>query len=164
VSSFCARGKYFWVGEWARTAPEHGPCRAAIWSLVSPWKLALSARLKKKLVFAYTSLAVARIRTMSCQTKASTTSPSSSWRVQNKVLRRCGSQRSVKVGPGFLGRSFQAPSSSRFKAWCHRGTSQVGPNPSFNRRPTTAGSVSLACGQGGIITAQAYAACLRGRR
>ena len=42
-------------------------------------------------------------------------------------------------------------------------SSRVRPNPSVNPRPTTAGTVSLACGQVGIFTVQAYSACLRGR-
>jgi len=43
-------------------------------------------------------------------------------------------------------------------------TSRMRPNPSLNRRPTTAGTVSLACGPRGIFTVQAYSAYLRGRR
>jgi hypothetical protein len=37
------------------------------------------------------------------------------------------------------------------------------PNPSFNPRPATAGSVSLVCGACGTFAHQAYAARLRGR-
>jgi hypothetical protein len=38
------------------------------------------------------------------------------------------------------------------------------PNPSLNRRPTTAGTVSLVRGTLCIIAGQAYSAYLRGRR
>jgi hypothetical protein len=37
------------------------------------------------------------------------------------------------------------------------------PNPSFNPRPATAGSVSLLCGGFATFAQQAYTACLRGR-
>ncbi len=46
----------------------------------------------------------------------------------------------------------------------HQEQSPATPNPSFNRRPTPAGSVSLASARGSIVAVQAYAACLRGRR
>jgi hypothetical protein len=46
----------------------------------------------------------------------------------------------------------------------HRSECPVRPNPSFNRRPTTAGSVSPVRGTRAIFAYRAYAACLRGRR
>ena len=44
------------------------------------------------------------------------------------------------------------------------GAYAVWPNPSLNRRPTPAGSVSLVRGTPYIFAHQAYAAYLRGRR
>jgi hypothetical protein len=42
-------------------------------------------------------------------------------------------------------------------------SSAVLPNPSFNPRPATAGSVRLLCGGFATFAQQAYTACLRGR-
>jgi hypothetical protein len=48
----------------------------------------------------------------------------------------------------------------RFSSWSAR----MRPNPSLNRRPTTAGAVRLGTGTVYIFCAQPYSACLRGRR
>jgi hypothetical protein len=49
-------------------------------------------------------------------------------------------------------------------AFLPRHRSKVWPNPSLNRRPTTAGAVSPVRGLCGIIADRAYSTYLRGRR